>query len=360
MKWYQADLCYCQNIHAADTWDESLSAITTYAQRVKAVLCPNGPFGLGLRLSMRAARELQPQLDGFKSFLQENQMYVVTLNGFPYGTFHDAAVKGSVYNPDWSQPSRLDYTILLADILAGLLPAGKYGSISTVPLCYGKHLPDEATDNILKAARHLAQIESETGKTILLGLEPEPDCYLETTPETIDYIKGLQQRDPEAGRFVGVCVDTCHLALQQEIPLESIMALENENIPVAKIQLSAALEYGFGGKVDNVLHRFIDPVYLHQTRVISEQGTIKYPDLPAALEENPAGTWLVHFHVPLYYQGTDGIGTTAPLLSPELFHYLKHKSHHLEIETYSFDRLPAESTDVVESIVREYRFVLQQ
>ena len=52
----------------------------------------------------------------------EQNLYVFTINGFPYGCFHGARVKENVYVPDWRTPERRDYTNLLADILADLLP----------------------------------------------------------------------------------------------------------------------------------------------------------------------------------------------------------------------------------------------
>jgi len=40
---------------------------------------------------------------------------------------------------------------------------------------------------------------------------------------------------------LGVCLDTCHSALQFEDPLESLRAYRDEGIRISKIQLSAAL-----------------------------------------------------------------------------------------------------------------------
>lgn len=359
MKWYQADLCYCQNIHPGNTWGENFGAIETYANRVKDIVCPDEPFGLGLRLSALAAQEILSQINRFKSYLKEHNMYVFTINGFPYGKFHGEKIKENVYHPDWSQPERLQYTIMLADILAELLTESAYGSISTLPLCYGKQAKPVMIENVVKAARHLAHIHSKTGKTIMLGLEPEPDCCLETTPETIGCIKQIMNLDPEAGQFVGACIDTCHLALQQEAPLESIERLEKEEIRIAKIQISSSPAYYYNGEEPNQLQSFDDPVYLHQTYVYTENGVRKYRDLPEALSENPCGKWLVHFHVPLYYEGAGGLETTSGLLNRDYFQYLKNKDYHLEIETYSFGQIPEHTMDIVESISREYWFIME-
>ena len=52
-------LTYCTNIHAADGWDGVLANIRRYAPALKARFAPSAPFGIGLRLSAREARELR-------------------------------------------------------------------------------------------------------------------------------------------------------------------------------------------------------------------------------------------------------------------------------------------------------------
>jgi hypothetical protein len=214
-------------------------------------------------------------------------------------------------------------------------------------------------ENLVTAAQHLAHIRARTGKTILLGLEPEPDCYLETTQEAIAAIQRIHELDSAAGEFVGVCLDTCHQALAQESPLTAIVLCEQEGINIAKVQISASLTYDYKGESENELHRFNDPVYLHQTRIVTPKGIRNYPDLSGALLEHVAGKWFVHFHVPLYFTGNGVLTSTSGILDEELFHYLQEKHYHLEIETYCFDQLPDKRFSVVESIVQEYQFVME-
>ena len=82
------------------------------------------------------------QAEGFHRWCGKEGFYVATVNGFPYGTFHHAPVKQSVYLPDWRFTERLDYTKKLAELLAIWLPDGMTGSISTVPVgfrsCIGR------------------------------------------------------------------------------------------------------------------------------------------------------------------------------------------------------------------------------
>ncbi len=113
-------LTYCSNIHPGETWAEVRRNLGEHVPAVRARLAPDRPFGVGLRLSAQAADALaQPEaMRELKDFLAREQLYVFTLNGFPYGTFHGTRVKEDVYLPDWRDERRLTYTDLLADLMA--------------------------------------------------------------------------------------------------------------------------------------------------------------------------------------------------------------------------------------------------
>ena len=112
-------LTYCLNIHPCESWNENLAAIRDKALAVKRAVCPDKPFGLGLRISHAAADTLsEPGASAeLRRFLDQNGLYVFTINGFPFGSFHGSVVKENVYHPDWRTSERLEYTNLLADIL---------------------------------------------------------------------------------------------------------------------------------------------------------------------------------------------------------------------------------------------------
>ena len=131
-------LTYCTNIHPGETWSEVTNNLKKYIPQLKTRLSPNQPFGLGLRLADVAAQELlkEDNLSQFQTWLQEEDLYVFTLNGFPYGGFHHQVVKDRVYAPDWSKSERLDYTLKLIKILTTLLPENLDGGISTLPISY--------------------------------------------------------------------------------------------------------------------------------------------------------------------------------------------------------------------------------
>lgn len=363
-------LTYCLNIHPGETWDENLLAINNYALEVKKRVAPDKSFGLGLRLSREAAESLRDRQERvrFRAFLEENGLYVFTINGFPYGRFHGTEVKANVYAPDWRMPERRDYTNLLADILADILPDGVTGSISTVPGSYKQWIENESDVKSMAAmltscAEHLAEIQNESGREISLGLEPEPDCYLESAEEVLRFFReqlliGNSETDKQTLKHIGVCLDTCHAAMRFKDPLDVLRLYVDEGIRISKIQLSAALESSPDPKV---LRPFSDPVYLHQATGIRSDGSLHtWSDLPDVLEkETDVETLRVHYHLPLYVEEMNGAHTTASLLTPEFFELARSGvTEHLEIETYTFEVMPGATGNVVDSIVREYQWVL--
>jgi hypothetical protein len=89
---------YCTNIHPADSWAETFAALRSHIPAVKAAVSPRAPFPIGLRLSSRAAAELTPEQDRcFRAWLAEENCFVPTINGFPFGSFHNDSIKEQVY-----------------------------------------------------------------------------------------------------------------------------------------------------------------------------------------------------------------------------------------------------------------------
>ncbi|HEX9620804.1 MAG TPA: metabolite traffic protein EboE, partial [Polyangiaceae bacterium] len=192
-----AHLTYCTNIHPGESYAEVRDNLANYVRAVRERVAPGRPFGVGLRLSARAASELSAPavLEELKDFLRSNELYVFTLNGFPYGPFHGQPVKDGVYRPDWTAPERLGYTDELARLLAELLPDGMAGSVSTVPLGFKGHLTSEgdvsvAVDQLLRHVAVLHRLRQDRGREVALCLEPEPCCVLETIEETTSFFEG--------------------------------------------------------------------------------------------------------------------------------------------------------------------------
>jgi sugar phosphate isomerase/epimerase len=337
-------LTYCTNIHPAVGWDAVLESLRAHAPALKARLSPGAPFGIGLRLSGAESSELLQgtRLAEFKAWLDREGLYVFTINGFPHGTFHGAPVKADVHAPDWRSQERVAYTLRLVEILDALLPDGVDGTISTNPLSYAPWLDDGgwalATRNIVRVGDELR------GTRIALAIEPEADGALATVDELIRWW-------PDELNAT-VCFDACHSAVAYEEPDAALDALDAAGIRVGKAQLSAALTVP--GDAHDQLRAFADPIYLHQ---VTERGSLRtWPDLPEALSADGSEEWRVHFHVPIFVERYGALESTQDHLRRCIE---RVETAHLEIETYTWDVLPADlKASSVDSIAREYEWVL--
>ena len=387
-------LTYCSNIHPGETWPEVFSNLQRYLPAIKGQVADGRAMGIGLRLSAIAAEALsRPEaLDDFRDFLDGNDLYVFTINGFPYGPFHGVRVKELVYQPDWQYQERLAYTDLLADLLSALLPDDPEleGSISTVPgtfkpVAEGAGVVDEIVANLIRHTAHLVELRAETGRTIALALEPEPCCLLETIDETVAFFErhlfgkaavrglrdltGLSAGEAEAAlrRHLGVCYDVCHAAVEYENPAGSLEALRRAGIAVPKLQLSAALKIAeVGPETARQLRPFDEPVYLHQVVARQDQQLTRHLDLPQALEVLAASRgaeWRVHFHVPVFFDQLQHFSTTQDFLRQILaLHREQPIAPHLEVETYTWDVLPVRyrQDGIGPAIARELAWVKDQ
>lgn len=364
-------LSYCLNVHPGESLDALLDAVRGPAAEVARQVAGPAPFGLGLRVGAEAAAALRDRdaALALRDELSARRLYAFTINGFPYGRFHGGAVKEQVYEPDWRTPERLRYTRDLAHLLVRLLPEGVAGSISTVPVGFAARLQDPAAQeaaiaNLLACARFLARLEAETGCEIHLGLEPEPACLLETTGDAVAFMGQLllaagPNEEALVRRHVGVCFDTCHVALAFEPLADAWSRYAAEGIRVSKVQLSAALEADAGPAACDALGAFEEPVYLHQVRARMPDGSVRaWDDLPAARAAWPrdAEAVRVHFHVPLHAEPGTPLRSTANQLDEGFLRLLADgRCAHAEVETYTFDVLPPalRGDRVEESIVRE-------
>ncbi|PPK88796.1 xylose isomerase-like TIM barrel protein [Neolewinella xylanilytica] len=370
-------LTYCTNIHPGESWEEVRSSLH-HVLDVKRRMCPDRPFGIGLRLSARAAAELtEPErLQAFKSWLDRHDCYVFTMNGFPYGGFHGERVKDQVHAPDWRSRERVTYTKQLFDMLAELLPEGLDGGVSTSPLSYKPWLGAGAREAELSGMRehlldvidHLADLRNRTGKDLHLDLEPEPDGLIENTAEFVDLYRALlaQGRESDVRRHFAICYDVCHFAVAYESPEASLRTLTEEGIRIGRLQISAALKadlHGDRAAVRTSLQPYDEPVYLHQAALRRSDGSIdRFPDLAPALEalDDPNYRELrTHFHVPIYTESYGRLQSTNDAIREALRIWKARPfTPHLEVETYTWDVLPDhQRLNLTESIARELEWV---
>ena len=388
-------LTYCTNIHPGFDWKTTFYSLKEHVPQIKQKVAVDKPFGLGLRLSNKASEELamNGNLEEFKQWLGRNNVYVFTMNGFPYGNFHNERVKDDVHAPDWTTPERLIYTKRLFDQLEALLPEGISGGISTSPVSYKYwHTTEEATKsafetgakNMVEVAIHLHHIEKRTGKYVHLDIEPEPDGMLENSDEVLHFFRdylipigtsvithklGFDSSEAKKiiHRYLTVCYDICHFSLAYEEPADTFKKFADAGIAIGKIQVSAALKIlanpSGNDEIWEALALFDEPTYLHQ---VTEQvdGKVKtYNDLPIVLEHKRDFKELrAHFHVPIFLERFGVLDSTQDHIL-KVMEYLKNNpvSEHLEIETYTWDVLPsALKRDLSESIIREIEWLVEK
>ena len=374
-------LAYCTNVHRGGNWAETFASLQEKVLRVRDAVTPDEPYAIGLRLGVDAAKELasDDKLSGFRRWLDDENCYVFTINGFPYGNFHGTRVKEQVYRPDWTTPERLAYTNLLFDLLAELSEEGSEGSVSTLPGSFkefipGSQVPADMLDNLVACVEYIEQVAARKNLDLHLGLEPEPLGFFETSEETVAFFDQLQSRfgsDEGWKRILGVNYDTCHLGVEFEEPAEAIGRLTEAGIRISKLHLSSALKATPTPANLERLGQFQEDVYLHQV-VVAKDGDVirRHKDLDLALDhaENHPGElgdeWRIHFHIPLHASPGDGLGDTRDHVEGtlDLLAAKPDLCRHLEMETYTWEVLPENlrSGDVVDQIVREYDWTLSE
>ncbi|WP_049580322.1 metabolite traffic protein EboE [Streptomyces sp. SBT349] len=346
-------LAYCTNVHPAETLDGVLAQLRDHCEPVRRLL-GRDRLGIGLWLAREAAADLVNDAEArrvLRGALDTRGLEVVTLNGFPYRGFGGERVKYAVYTPDWTSRERLDHTADLAAILADLLPEdAAEGTISTLPLAWREPFTpaqrQRALGHLTELSQRLDDLAEATGRSLRIALEPEPGCTVETTEQAADVLTGPGA--PPSHR-VGVCLDTCHLATQFEDPDRAIEGLTGRGVPIVKSQLSAALHAEHPGRpaVRSALADFAEPRFLHQTRERVRTKVTGRDDLDTALfgpDPLPGrGPWRVHLHVPLHAKPTPPLTSTLPQLTRALTLLVggEHPlTHHLEVETYTWQVLP--------------------
>ena len=400
-------LGYCTNVHPYGDLAGLVAALETGAAPLRARLVAGGhldgdaPLGVGLWLPDAVARAVAADPAPLRALLARHRLYAFTVNAFPYGDFHGEVVKDAVFRPSWAEAERLQYTLTAARALAALLPEGVDGSASTHTGGYKPWFADgaeggapgdpaghptggttrdagareqdtaAATAHLLAVADGLARLQADTGRHVVLALEPEPLSTLETTAEVIEAFTTRLHATDAARAHLGLCYDACHQAVEFEDMAANVGALRAAGIPLAKVQLSSAIRVPDPGRAADLLAPFAEDRWFHQTAVRTGAAVALLPDLPAALadaEARAADEWRIHFHVPLFAGELDGQGRLATT-RPDLEALLTLVSDpdvttHLEIETYSFGMIPVErriemgAEGLEDCLELEFRWVL--
>jgi sugar phosphate isomerase/epimerase len=369
-------LGYCTNVHAGTDVPTIRDNLQEHAVTARKCLGED-QLGVGLWLPNQASGELMngSAAEDFRQFLDASGLRAFTINGFPYDNFHQKVVKHRVYLPPWWDRRRLDYTERLANILAVLLPESEpVGSISTLPIGWA-HNPQDAElsagdqqrllaragEYLRQIAAILADVRARTGRRIVLAIEPEPGCILDTSA---DLVAWFDQHLPEQQHreFITVCHDVCHAAVMMETQADVLTRFARAGIAVGKVQVSSAVVADWSAmdpagqqEAFTQLAEFAEDRYLHQTGRLTAAGEFQLTeDLHqlVAAGENAEGDqkWVVHFHVPVFLERFGRLTTshddvleclrTLSALRTSESTKLNFTGH-LEVETYAWTVLPA-------------------
>lgn len=387
---------YCTNVHAGTDVATIRETLANHAAKIAAQRRSLGtsqtPLPVGLWIPASAAGELisGSGAEDFADWMASQDLQPLTINGFPFDNFHLRVVKHRVYRPAWWETSRLDYTVQLAILLDRIMTrmpicdaAGEksIGSISTLPLGWpgrqGLSNPSDpqvgsdhqnrsrAGENLRALAASLSQLESQTGRRIVVAIEPEPGCLLDRCGDIVDF---FERELPEVNhrRHLTVCHDVCHSAVMFESQSDAIAAYAKGGIGIGKVQVSSAIDVPLESMdvaqrrsaiVD--LMSFAEDRYLHQTGVIDANGEFRLvEDLPQWLEaitlRQSAGQLgddhhlRIHFHVPIFRRELGNLGSTqdailecvSAISGPDAPEF----TGHYEVETYAWTVLPERMT----------------
>ena len=201
---------------------------------------------------------------------------------------------------------------------------------------------------MLRVVAHLVALESKTGRTVRLALEPEPFCFLETTDETVEYFNKhlysgaaaeklaklaqlpIAEANAALRRHLGIVYDICHQAVEYEDITQSLQKLVDGGVPIFKLQEAAALYVPevTQGAVDT-LKKYAKTIYLTQTMEKRDGKINRYlnvDDAIAAFEKDPGGKreWRTHIHVPVFLDDLGQFRTTRFAIEDALrFHKQK-------------------------------------
>ena len=350
-------LGYCTNVHRGDRFQYVVENISSYAKKVQQHVPET--IGLGLWLSDVASREVDLGL--LRDVLDESELTVFTMNGFPFSNFHQDIVHHDVYKPNWTDERRLEYTLRLAYILSELIGEGSDAGISTLPLGWNEDnfSNEDAAEMLRKCVDQLEEVEQQSGRCIHIDLETEPGCRLQRASELSGFMNQHFGDDERTRRYLRVCHDTCHSAVMHETAEEAISHYNNAGLSIGKVQLSSAIEVDFNTQnnpeVINDLQLMAEPRYLHQT-MMNIDGKLQFNDNLADLSlDTPMGLWRIHFHVPIHLSQFGSLHTTQHDLERSIPMLKKAGATAWEVETYTWSVMPTafQQDELVDSIAKE-------
>ncbi|HYG76297.1 MAG TPA: metabolite traffic protein EboE [Planctomycetota bacterium] len=393
-------LSYSTNVHPAETVDELSASLRDHVAPVSRRAFASETACVNLRVGMKQADALldHPPLpstsslsdailkappsaacEKFLATLSELKLNVVSINAFPIRDFHAPRVKEQVYSPPWTDGGRALYSLKIAKVMTHFMEhsgrSAMPAAISVPSGVFNGLYPDseevrsQCAHFLTECARELLRLERLTGKTVVLGLEPEPMTTCEAISEFIKYydtiLADARQKFPSqlgisraqaeelARRFITINLDLCHQAVEFEDAVEDLKLLKAAGITCSGLHLSAALTLKEPSKNEADFARLKaldEPRYLHQIVARKRDGTLaRFSDLPDLwnprrmknLTLSDFSELRCHFHVPLFTDlGTGALGTTRDSVGPAVRHALaENLTDNFIVETYTWNVL---------------------
>jgi hypothetical protein len=394
-----AFLSYSTNVHPAESLEQLIGTLREHVAPISRAAFGSGTAAVNLRIGIRQVDEIlshpalpsnsfvsddilkappSPACENLLRALDELNLDVVSINAFPIRDFHAPRVKEQVYSPPWTDGGRALYSLKIAKALTHFMArknVNRTRAAISVPSGVFKGLygdPDEVRMQcahfITECVRELYRLERLTGRTVQLGLEPEPHTTAETLPEMIAYYEVILnearqkfstqlqisrgQAEEIARRFVTINLDLCHQAVEFEDPLEDLKKLQAAAVPLSGLHLSAALALknpSADSKGLAQLKALDEPRYLHQVVARRNDGTLaRFEDLPDLW--NPRrlkGQALAdfnelrcHFHVPLFADLNGELASTRDSVGPAARYALAQGlTDNFVAETYTWNVL---------------------
>jgi len=370
MKILNNHLCYCFNVLEQNNSDPISPHFISLISKIrkKIALPKDQSFAIGLWINAEKLKQFfdKRKISLLRKILEENHLYVTTINAFPYADFHNKIIKENVYLPDWTNDERLQYSMKVAEFLSEILPPDITGSISTVPGGYQKFIRNgdlaKIAKNLSSMNKHLENILNKKRKKIILAIEFEPDCIWERAHQFVEFKTQYLKNQAD---FIGVCYDCAHAEVLKSNPIKDLNILKEANITIGKIQLTAALRAKMP-EAKQELAKFADNTYLHQTFIYNKNNLIlRVEDLIHIINRHKIkGDLLSHYHLPIFFESdeTKSINAAKSILIQlmKLASLNKITNATLEIETYTYSVLPKNfQFDSVEDMIsEEYKYAI--
>lgn len=381
-------LTYCSNIFKEKTWKNLFCKLKKYITNLRKFFIKKH-IGLSLCLSNSLTNEIKKpdNISSLKTWLKKNSLYISSINGFVYQTFHQKSIKENIYLPDWTSKKRLIFTQNIIHILKNIIKKNHDGSISTLPISYKLWTKDNHKHYVLyKTSKHLSDllillinIKKQTKNIIHLDIEPEPQCTIETYKETHAFFEHWllpickkhlipkykkQHLITHIYKHIKICYDICHFSVNFENHKEILNSIKQSKIKIGKIQISSALKIDLNNNNKTsqlkTLLALQNSPFLHQTTEKVANKIKKYPDVKYILEtfkQKAQGELRIHCHISIHEKIYKNIETTYQETQETLKVFLKTLHiKHIEIETYTHNIIYEDSP--LAAIIKEYNWAI--